>query len=135
MNARILIVDDERLIADTLSVIFRGAGYETFTAYDGLRGLDAARKLAPKLVLSDVVMPGLDGVTMAMEIRTILPEVSVLLLSGQARTRDLLHSAEEKGFHFDLLEKPIHPDELIRKVKQTLAAGESKGNGKEPLLH
>ena len=61
-------MDDEQMIADTLSVIFRRLGYEAFTAYNGLLGLDAARDLKPDLVLSDVVMPELDGVKMAMQI-------------------------------------------------------------------
>jgi len=96
--ARILIVDDERMIADTLSAIFRGAGYETFTAYNGRLGLDAARTLAPELVLSDVAMPEMDGVSMAMQIRKSQPAVRVLLLSGQSGTSDLLRSARENGF-------------------------------------
>jgi DNA-binding NtrC family response regulator len=119
--ARILIVDDERTIADTLSTIFRKVGYEAFTAYNGLLGLDAARNLVPNIVLSDVLMPGLDGVTMAMEIRSTLPDVQILLFSGQAATVELLHDAEEKGFHFEIMQKPIHPDEIIRKVASALA--------------
>ena len=120
-SARILIVDDEPVIADTLSAIFRRAGFESYTAYDGLLGLDAARALAPNLVLSDVVMPGLDGVSMAMEICTTLPEVRVLLFSGQAGTVELLETAERRGFHFEIMPKPIHPDEIIRKVSSALA--------------
>jgi DNA-binding response OmpR family regulator len=119
--AKILIVDDEPTIADTLSVIFRGAGYEAITAYNGLLGLDAARTLGPNLVLSDVVMPGLDGVTMAMEIRASLPGVPVLLFSGQASTSDLLRDAEEKGFHFEIMQKPVPPAEMIKKVAAVLA--------------
>jgi DNA-binding NtrC family response regulator len=122
---RILIVDDERMIADTLSTIFRGIGYETFTAYNGALGLDKARQVDPQLVLSDVVMPELDGVTMAMEICAAMPKVRVLLFSGQAGTRSLLRNAEEHGFHFELLEKPIHPDAIIHKVAETLAGQES----------
>ena len=122
LGARILIVDDERAIADTLSAIFRRQGYEAFTAYDGLLGLDAAMNLKPNLVLSDVSMPGLDGVSMAMAIRGMLPEVPVLLFSGQASTADLLHGAEEKGFHFELLQKPIAPDVIIRKVAAMLSS-------------
>jgi len=127
--ARILIVDDERMIADTLSAIVRGAGYETFTAYNRQLGLDAARALAPELVLSDVAMPEMDGVSMAMKIRRSQPEVRVLLFSGQAGTLDLLRSAEEKGFHFELLEKPIHPEEIMRRVAQALTEqpGDSTG--------
>jgi CheY-like chemotaxis protein len=113
-------VDDERVIADTLSLILRGVGYETFTAYDGMLGLEAARRLEPDLVLSDVVMPKLDGVSMAMEIRDALPEIKLMLFSGQAGTSDLLHDAEANGFHFELLQKPMHPDELIRRVKMAL---------------
>jgi DNA-binding NtrC family response regulator len=135
MRARILIVDDERMIADTLSVIFRRVGYETFTAYNGLLGLDAARKVAPNLVLSDVVMPELDGIAMAMEIRTTLPEIRVLLFSGQAGTLDLLHDAEQRGFHFELMQKPVHPDEIIRKVAAELAgvAGFQSGGASSHL--
>jgi len=118
--ARILIVDDEQTIADTLSVIFRHAGYETYTAYNGMLGLVAARSLLPNLVLSDVMMPGLDGVAMAMEIRNTLPDVEVLLFSGQATTVELLREAESKGFHFEILLKPVHPSEVIRKVALVL---------------
>jgi CheY-like chemotaxis protein len=133
--ARILIVDDEQMIADTLSVIFRSAGYEAFTAYNGLLGLDAARKLAPNLVLSDVVMPGLDGITMAIEIRTELPDVPVLLFSGQAGMADLLEGAEEKGFHFEILQKPIHPAEIIRKVASTLSNYRQSKPGTDSRQH
>jgi DNA-binding NtrC family response regulator len=128
-RARILIVDDEPVIADTLSVIFRGAGYEAFTAYNGLLGLSAARELVPNLVLTDVVMPGLDGVTMAMEICSLLPQVRVLLFSGQAGTSDLLKEAKTKGFDFELLQKPVHPNVIMEKVASALAEPH-KGCGK-----
>jgi DNA-binding NtrC family response regulator len=121
-RARILIVDDERVIADTLSLIFRAAGYETFTAYSGVLGLNAARELVPNLVLTDVAMPGLDGVTMAMEICSQLPQVRVLLFSGQAGTSDLLKNAKIKGFDFEMLQKPVHPDVIMQKVASALAA-------------
>jgi CheY-like chemotaxis protein len=131
--ARILVVDDERMIADTLSVILRGVGYETFTAYNGLLGLDAARELAPNLVLSDVVMPGLDGIEMAIKIRTSQPEVRVLLFSGQASTVDLLRFAEERGFHFEILQKPIHPTEILRKVALALAVSSQPSDNRDSL--
>ncbi len=120
-RARILIVDDEPVIADTLALIFRAAGYETFTAYNGVLGLDAARELVPNLVLTDVAMPGLDGVTMAMQICSLLPQVRVLLFSGQPETSDLLKNAKTKGFDFEMLQKPIHPEVIMQKVASTLA--------------
>jgi len=133
MAARILIVDDERTIADTLATIFRAVGYEAFTAYDGLLGLEAAHRLEPNLVLSDVMMPGMDGVSMAMEIRRTMPEIAVLLFSGQASTLDLLRSAEEKGFHFELMSKPAPPREIIRKVASTLSSFGIAGHEAESL--
>jgi CheY-like chemotaxis protein len=129
MAARILIVDDERTIADTLSLIFRSAGYEAFTAYNGLIGLDAARTLEPNFVLSDVFMPGLDGVTMAMRILRAQPKVQVLLFSGQADTEDFLRDAEAQGFHFEVLQKPIHPEEILRKVALALPDFQNPGPG------
>lgn len=120
MSPKILIVDDEPTIADTLSEIFRRAGYETFTAYNGVLGLKAARKLAPNLVLSDVMMPELDGVSMAIEICSQMPDIRIMLFSGQAATADLLKTAERRGFHFDLLQKPVAPAEIIRKVDLAL---------------
>lgn len=122
MAQRILVVDDERTIADTLTMIFRAAGYETLAAYNGLRGLEAARELRPDLILSDVMMPGMDGVSMAIEIRKSLPEVAVLFFSGQATTLDLLHQAEENGFRFELLPKPISPRDILLKIASALAA-------------
>lgn len=135
MTARILIVDDERIIADTLSIIFREAGYEAFTAYNGLIGLDAARTLEPNLVLSDVFMPGLDGVTMAIQILQAQPKVQVLLFSGQADTEDFLHDAEEQGFHFEILQKPIHPDEILRRVACALPGFQNPSHGQGHLYH
>jgi CheY-like chemotaxis protein len=121
MGKRILVVDDEHTIADTLTTILRAQGYESFAAYNGLLGLEAACELQPDLVLSDVMMPGMDGVSMAIEIRKAMPKIAVLLFSGQASTLDLLQRAEEQGFHFELLAKPIPPREIIRRVASTLA--------------
>lgn len=121
MKHRILIVDDERLIADTLALIFHRAGFEVKAVYDGLLGLEAARSFEPCLVLSDVVMPGLDGVSMAMTIQTENPDVVILLFSGQAATSELLGAAERRGFHYELLEKPVPPDEIVRRAEQALA--------------
>jgi CheY-like chemotaxis protein len=71
-------------------------------------------------VLSDVAMPEMDGVSMAMEIRRSQPEVRVLLHSAQSATSDLLRSARENGFDFELLQKPMHPKEILRKVAHEL---------------
>jgi DNA-binding response OmpR family regulator len=128
MATKILIVDDERTIADTMAAIFRSVGYEAFTAYDGLLGLEAARQLEPDVILTDVVMPGMDGVSMAIEIRRTLPGIAVLLFSGQASTVDMLRRAEEAGFHFELMAKPAPPREVIQRVAATLLSFGNPGD-------
>jgi CheY-like chemotaxis protein len=77
-------------------------------------------------------MPELDGVTMAIEICSAFPNVRVLLFSGQAETRDLLRNAEGRGFHFELLQKPVHPDEIIQRVALALAEQSACQDGAGP---
>jgi CheY-like chemotaxis protein len=111
---RILVVDDERIIADTLKLILDRNGFEAFAAYDGIAAVELAQEAAPDILLCDVIMPGLDGVEVAIRIRAIHPGCRVLLLSGQAGVEDLLRNARVRGHHFDILIKPIHPSELLK---------------------
>lgn len=115
---RILVVDDERLIADTLALILNKSGYQAEAFYNGHSALEAAKTRCPNLVLSDVIMPNMNGVQTVLAIREICPRVRVFLLSGQARSADLLAEAHSKGFEFELLAKPIHPDHLLKKLGQ-----------------
>jgi CheY-like chemotaxis protein len=116
MAKRVLVVDDERCIADTLTTILRKAGYEVAAAYDGLTALSHCEFFCPDLVITDVVMPGMSGIDMAILIRQRYPVCKVLLFSGQAATADLLEEARQSGHDFELLEKPIHPTELLAKL-------------------
>ncbi len=108
-----VVVDDERLIADTLVMILNRWGFSSHAAYSGECGLELTRRLRPAVVITDVVMPGMQGVEMAIAIRHELPECKVVLLSGQAATRDMMVEAREYGYCFELLSKPLHPDELL----------------------
>src|ERR1700728_1755951 len=86
----ILIVDDERVIADTLAIILSRSGFATFTAYNGSSALELAEIVQPRLLISDVVMPGMTGVELAITLGELVPDCKVLLFSGQAATADLL---------------------------------------------
>lgn len=112
---RILVVDDERTIADTLAMILETRGYEVTVAYDAETALQKYDQVRPSLVLSDVVMPGMNGVDMAMVMRE-RAGCPILLLSGQAETCDLLARARAAGHEFELLNKPIHPTDLIERI-------------------
>jgi CheY-like chemotaxis protein len=110
------VVDDERCIADTLSLIFRKAGYVAEAAYDSLSALSQCESFNPDLVVSDVLMPGMNGIEMAIEISERYPACRILPFSGQAGTADLLEIARHSGHDFELLSKPIHPADLLAKL-------------------
>ena len=111
---RVLVVDDERLVADTLSEILKRFKYDALPFYNGEAAIEAARELCPDFVLSDVIMPRMNGVETVLKIREICPHTRVILLSGNAATADLLTKAHSEGHDFELLAKPVHPDELLR---------------------
>lgn len=116
----VLVVDDEHLIADTLSVILSKNGFSTLTAYNSQTALDLAQLVPPELLLSDVWMePGMNGAELAMAVVARYPECKVLLFSGHASTVNLLGTARAKGHDFSLLTKPIHPSDLIARIKES----------------
>lgn len=122
MNSKIiLVVDDERRIADTLAMILKSKGYETVVAYEGDSALAHCSKLQPDLLLSDVLMPGMNGIDLAEAVSEKFPDCKVLLLSGQAATAEMVDRAREQGHDFSLLSKPIHPAVLLKKVAEMLA--------------
>ncbi|HET7872387.1 MAG TPA: response regulator [Terriglobales bacterium] len=114
---RVLVVDDERVIADTLSTILNQNGFEASTAYSGITAVDRAREIRPELVISDVIMQDMNGIEAAIRIREILPGCKILLFSGQAATADLLERARSQGHEFEILAKPVHPQDLLAKLK------------------
>jgi CheY-like chemotaxis protein len=118
----ILVVDDEKRIADTLALILRSKNYVVATAYDGVQAYESCRKIIPRLVITDVVMPEMNGIELAIKIRSEMPLCSVLLFSGQAATADMLQDACARGFDFELLAKPVHPDDLVKKVRELIGA-------------
>jgi DNA-binding response OmpR family regulator len=117
MKPVVFVVDDEAVIAQTLAVILNQAGFQA-TAFDRPEKAIAARaELAPDLLISDVMMPGMTGVELAIHFREAQPDCKILLFSGQAATADLLREAREQGYDFDLLSKPVHPADLLAKLR------------------
>jgi DNA-binding NtrC family response regulator len=117
----VLIVDDEKVIADTLSIILTHAGFITMTAYNGATALRMANEITPALLISDVVMPGISGVELAIMLTQSTPDLKVLLFSGQASTVDLLEKARRGGHHFTALTKPVHPTDMLKRISECLA--------------
>ena len=117
----ISVVDDERVIADTLSVILGRNGFAAMTAYNGTSALEIATLVPPQLLISDVMMPGLSGIDLAIAIRDAVPNCEVILFSARAFTADLLASARLAGLDFTALSKPVHPTEMLARVSERLA--------------
>jgi CheY-like chemotaxis protein len=114
---KILVVDDERRIADTLSEILEMSGFHVSTAYDGWDALEAAARFHPDYLLSDVLMPRMNGVDLAIAMRKMYPDTKILLFSGQAGISEILLAGHRQGFEFELIAKPIHPLKLIERLK------------------
>ncbi len=115
---RILVVDDEPLIADTIVQILNRSGFIAHAAYGGREAIETARRISPELILSDVLMPHIDGVEAAITIQKFLPKARIVLFSGQAATVEILARARQKGYHFELLAKPLHPTQLIKHLRK-----------------
>ena len=109
----VMVVDDEKVIADSLAAILRISGYMVTAFYDGQSALQACIAAPPDIVITDVSMPGLNGVEMAIQIRSNYPRCKILLFSGHAATAGILDSARQRGYSFDLLAKPVHPRDLL----------------------
>jgi len=116
----VLVVDDEKRIADTLGLILRSKGYVVHTAYDGAEAYESCCKATPRLLITDVVMPKMNGIELAIRVRSEMPACAVLLFSGQAATSDMLVDAQGRGFDFELLAKPLHPDQLLARVHELI---------------
>ena len=106
MANRIFVVDDEKNIADMLTMMLRKYGHEANGFYDAESALHQIDFLCPEMVICDIVMPGIDGVELAILIRRRHPECKVLLFSGSTTTVDLLEGARRRGYDFECLAKP-----------------------------
>ncbi len=112
-----LVADDERVIADTLAIILNQNGYDAIAVYTGTAAVEKARSMRPDLLISDVIMPDMNGIDAAIKIRAFLPGCKILLFSGQAATADLLEDARKRGHEFEILAKPVHPQDLLQKLR------------------
>lgn len=132
MKRLILVVDDEKLVGETLVDILRGEGFEAVAVYDGASAVEFATKRKPDVVICDVMMPKLNGIEAAKQINKIAPETRVLLFSGQAATADLLEGANKQGFYFEVLAKPVKPELLLAIIRKMLGETKSRNHAGKP---
>jgi len=113
-----LVVDDEHIIAETIAQILEMSGFDAIPLFSGESALEHVSLRCPDMVITDVIMPTLDGIETAKRLLKLCPTAKVLLLSGQAATAEMIAAAKAEGFHFELLAKPLHPDELLSALRR-----------------
>ena len=114
---RVLVADDEQVIANTLAIILNQAGFEARAVYSGEKALEMLDGFQPNMLISDVIMTGMTGIEAAIKTREKLPTCKILLFSGQAATADLLERARSQGHEFEILAKPVHPQDLLARLR------------------
>ena len=111
------VVDDEHVIATLTAIILNKAGFEAHAMFSGEEAVASLATLQPDLLITDVMMGRMNGIEVATIFRNKLPDCKILLFSGQAATNDLLEKAHAQGHDFEILAKPVHPTDLIAKLR------------------
>ena len=118
---RIIVIDEQRLIANTLAQILNQNGYEAAPVYSGEEALEQVNRVEPDVVLSDVRMHRLDGIQTALRIRILHPNCRVILFSASAISDEEQARIDDCGLEF--LGRPLHPKEVLNHLD-----GEPSGN-------
>jgi CheY-like chemotaxis protein len=124
MRQRVLVVDDDPLIADTLQLIFKGHGFQAEACYSAAEGMARARSFAPQLLVCDVTMPDETGLQLAEKIQQELPACKVLMLSAYSSNAIKVEmQAKRMKRRLKLLSKPCRPELLLEEVEALLRMG------------
>ena len=116
---RVIVVDDEQVVANALAIILNQAGFEARAVFSGEQAIELLESFQPEMLIADVVMPGMTGIEAAIAVRNKLPKCNILLFSGQAATTELLEQARTQGHEFEILAKPVHPADLLEKLRMS----------------
>ncbi len=121
---RVLIVDDETAILDTLRILLKREGFEVATAASGRRGLEALAEEVPDFVLTDIRMPGVSGIEILDAVREIDPNIPVILMTAQASLQSAMQAVNQGAFHY--IQKPFSNDELLVICRRAVESRELK---------
>ena len=120
--ARIMIIDDDHAVRDALGELVHAAGHDICTAAEGSQALDRLPSFRPDLVITDILMPGMEGMQTIYELRKRQPELPIIAMSGGSGFRDMdyLKTAERIGASHTLC-KPVEPASLIAAIQGLLS--------------
>jgi len=117
MSARILVVDDDRALAEMLGMVLQGEGFLTEHSADGAEAVEKFREMRPDLVLLDLMLPGLDGIEVCTQIRAE-SGVPIIMLTARTDTVDVVRGLEAGAD--DYVVKPFNPTELTARIRARL---------------
>jgi DNA-binding NtrC family response regulator len=112
----VFVVDDEPAIAETLATILNASGFQATAFTDAETVIHAAESCCPSMLISDVVIPHMNGIELAIRFKATCPECKILLFSGNASTNSLLEVATTQGHAFTLMCKPVQPKDLLAAI-------------------
>ena len=120
---KILVIEDNAIVRNTVKRILQIAGYTVVTANDGLEGVNLFRKELPDLVISDIIMPQQEGIGTIRQILAEFPGTKIIAISGGGRigNTDFLQIARKMGA-VDARPKPLDPDDLLGRIDDCLKA-------------
>lgn len=124
--AKILIIDDDRMVRDTLKIILGATGHQIAIATDGVMGIKACAETKPDLVITDVLMPNKEGTETIAELRKLHPRMPIIAISGGGRIGNMDFLKAAKSFGADrTFSKPFDPDDIVAATTQLLATVEA----------
>jgi DNA-binding response OmpR family regulator len=118
---KILIVEDEKVIADSLGEILRAHRYLTRIAYSAEAAIDMLGWWSPDLAILDVMLPKMNGIDFAVTLKRLYPDCQILLFSGQPSVESLVDKARREGHDFEILAKPVHPSVMLDAISMLLS--------------
>jgi DNA-binding NtrC family response regulator len=126
---KVLVVDDERAILDTVEILLRGEGFDASVAHSGREALDRFEELSPDVVLTDIRMPGITGLDLLEAVRERDPEVPVILMTAQASLQSAVKAVNQGAFYY--LQKPFSNAELVALCKRAAQVRELSRENKQ----
>ena len=114
--SKVLIIDDDPRISDSMAIIFSMRGYEARVAYSAEQAIEVIAEWQPHVAIIDVMLPLMNGIDLAIVLKSNHPACRLILFSGEPATEAIAEEAARKGHTFEVLAKPVHPVSLLNTV-------------------
>lgn len=125
-SATVLVVDDNVMVLQALEMLLGDYGFTVLTAVDGLQGLREYREHSPDVVLTDIIMPEKEGISLIADLRHEFPDAKIVAMSGGGRIGNSDYVTIAKALGADAgLHKPFDDDQLVETIRMLLRTSEA----------